>query len=82
MPSTTVRIRPADLEVIKGLACRQEKSVQKILSEAVEAYRRQCFLEDLSRDFAALRSDKKAWKEELAERRDWDGALADDLEDE
>lgn len=82
MPSTTVRIRPADLEALKALAFRKEKSVQKILSEAVEAYRRQCFLEELSRDFAVLRSDPTTWKDELRERRDWDSALADDLEDE
>ena len=38
------------------------------------------FLEDLAADFAVLRSDQKAWAEELAEREAWDATLADGLE--
>ena len=52
-----------------------------ILDQAIELYRRQCFLDGLNADFAALRQNKAAWDEELAERESWDATLADDLED-
>jgi len=54
----------------------------EVLSEAVEAYRRQTFLEGLNADFAGLRSDPRAWNEELAERQAWDTTLRDGLKDE
>jgi hypothetical protein len=41
----------------------------------------QAFLEGLNEDFARLRADPEAWEEELAERRLFDGALADGLDE-
>ena len=52
-----------------------------VLNKAVEAYRRQRILEQANAADAALRSDPKAWAEELAERREWETALADSLPD-
>jgi hypothetical protein len=52
-----------------------------VLGRAVTSYHRRVFLELLNRDFAALRADAKAWKEEVAERAQWDATLADGLED-
>jgi hypothetical protein len=43
---------------------------------------REAFIKGVVADFAALRSDPKAWAEELAERGLWDLAIADGLEDE
>lgn len=37
-------------------------SLTEALTRAVERYRREVFLEDLSGEFAALRADQKAWK--------------------
>lgn len=51
-----------------------------ILDKAIEAFRRQRFLEGLARDFADLRADPEAWREEQEERRVWDSTLADALE--
>ncbi len=56
--------------------------MQAILDEAVETYRRQCFLERANAAFAALRNDPNAWQEELEERAAWDITLTDDLEEE
>jgi hypothetical protein len=52
-----------------------------VLDDAVETYERRMFLEGLNRDFAALRADRNAWNQELAERADWDATLADGLKD-
>ena len=53
----------------------------EILDKAIEFYRGQRFLDGLNADFAALRQNKAAWKEELTERDSWDATLADGLED-
>jgi hypothetical protein len=52
-----------------------------VLHNAIEIRRRQRFLSGLNDDFAALRRNEAAWEEELAERRVWDAALGDGLED-
>ncbi len=50
-----------------------------LLEKAVEAYRRQCIFQQANAAYAALRSDPKAWAEEVAERQEWEGSLGDDL---
>ena len=53
--------------------------MQAVLDTAIERYRRERFLHAANADFAALRSDPKAWKEELKERELWEHTLADGL---
>jgi predicted transcriptional regulator len=81
MASEIVRIRPDTHAKLKELAEQAGESMPNLLEKAVEAYRRQQFLEGLADDFAALRADPKAWAEELAERAEWDTTLADGLQD-
>ena len=81
MASTTLRIRLQAKQVLKSLAEMQDTSMQHVLELAIESYRRECFLEQANAAFAALRGDTEQWRQELAERRQWDDALADDLED-
>ncbi|MHB1033922.1 MAG: hypothetical protein ACYC35_03585 [Pirellulales bacterium] len=80
MASETVRIHAQTHAKLRQLAEQVGQSMPEVLESAVEAYRRQRFLEGLARDFAALRSDPQAWADEMAERRAWDASLADDLE--
>ncbi len=47
----------------------------------IEEYRHQCFLQEANETYAALRENPKAWKAELAERKEWDSTLADGQED-
>jgi hypothetical protein len=54
--------------------------MQAILDKAIEMYRRQWFLEQMNRGFAALKANQDAWREELAERAEWDVTLKDGLE--
>lgn len=56
--------------------------MQALLEKAVEAYRRQRFLEESNRAFEALKASPEAWKSEQVEREAWDVTLADGLEEE
>ena len=78
MDSLTVRISRSTHAVLRALAESTNQSMTDILDQAIESYRRQCFLDGLNADFAALRRNNAAWDEELAERQSWDAALADD----
>jgi hypothetical protein len=78
----TVRIDPAAHLTLREIAAAKHISLTEVLSRALELYRREVFLEGLADDFAALRTDRKAWSEEQAERDAWDAANADGLADE
>jgi len=81
MASTTVRISVKAKETLQRLAARTGQKMQTVLDEAVEAYRRQRFLEEANAAFAALRADKEAWAAEQEERAAWDITISDGLED-
>jgi predicted transcriptional regulator len=78
--STTVKVDAETYAKLRETATETSQPMIVVLAKAVETYRRQIFLEALNSDFAALRTETEAWKEELAERAAWDNALADDLE--
>lgn len=80
MASTTVRISKEARETLQRLSSDTGRTLQDLLSEAVERYRRQLFLQGANEAFAALSADETAWAEEVQERADWDETLADGLE--
>ena len=80
MPMT--RISEPRHRLLLELARQAQPSMQEILDRAIEAYRRQCFLEEANRAFARLREDPKAWQEEQDERRTWDVTLSEGLDKE
>jgi predicted transcriptional regulator len=80
MASETVRIDPDTHAKLKDLADMTGEPMTALLGKAVEAYRRQKFLEGANADYAALRDDPDAWAEELAERALWDCTLSDGLD--
>jgi hypothetical protein len=82
MPSATVRISLATRETLRLIATQTGESMQSTLDKAIEAYRRQQFLERANAAFAALRDDPEAWQVEQEERAAWDATLADGLEEE
>jgi hypothetical protein len=67
---------------LRRLAREEGESEQAVLERAVEHYRREKFLQDANAGFAALKKDRKAWKQEQAERSTSEQTLADGLEDE
>jgi predicted kinase len=82
MPAGTVRISGSSREALRRLAREEGRSMQAVLDHAIERYRRERFLIGANADFAALRKNSKAWKEEQAERELWEQTLGDHLEDE
>ena len=67
MASTTVRISRETQETLRELAEQAGEPMHKVLSKAVESYRRQYILEKANAAYAALRDNPKAWQEEQAE---------------
>ena len=74
-----VRISPHTHEVLRQIAEEEQRSMQAVLDHVIEFYRRQKFLQAANEDFAALKSDPKAWKDELRGREFWEQTLADGL---
>jgi hypothetical protein len=75
----TIRISDSARGTLRELARSEGKSMLALLDEAVEALRRQRFLEQVNAAYAALRDDPRTWKEVEAERREWEVTLADGL---
>jgi hypothetical protein len=75
----TIRISENAHGTLRAMSRAEGKPMLALLDEAVEALRRQRFLEQLNTAYAALRADPRAWGAVEAERRDWDATLADGL---
>lgn len=75
--ATQVRVSNTTHSLLRSLSKEFGESMQTIIEEAVEQYRRRKFLEGLNEDFKALKEDSEAWQEELEERAIWDKTLLD-----
>ena len=80
MPQTTVRITEKTRDTLRRLARTEKQTMQLVLEQAVETYRRKRFLEQLNQDFGTLKEDDKAWAELKKEYDLWDTTLDDGLE--
>jgi hypothetical protein len=78
----TARISNYSNEIIKDFITITGKTKVEIIEEALELYRYHEKMRILNEQFENLRCDKKAWKQELKERKELDGTLLDGLEDE
>jgi hypothetical protein len=65
--------------LLRQIAEEEQQSMQAVLDKAIERYRRERFLHAANADFAALKQNPKAWKEELKERARWEQTLPDGL---
>ena len=74
------RISEKTHRIAKELAEGSGKTLQEVLEDALEAYRRATFIEECNTAYAALQSDKEAWAAEQAERSELDNTLGDGLE--
>jgi hypothetical protein len=75
----TIRISDTAHGALRELSRVEGKPMLALLDEAVEALRRQRFLEQVNAAYATLRADPRAWAAVEAERRTWDATLADGL---
>lgn len=79
MQSTTVRISDESRQLLRELASQEGLSMQAVLDKALEAYRRQRFLESVNAAYAEVKQDPSAWQELKQERELWDTTLTDGL---
>lgn len=77
----TARISPASDHIIEELVSTTGKSKVEIIEEALKSYRFHERMRLLNEEYENLRSDKKAWAEELKERKELEGTLLDGLEE-
>ena len=82
MAGTQVRVSNSTHQILRYLSLEVGESMQTIIEQAVEQYRRRRFLEGLSQDFKNLKEDTESWQEELEERQLWDKTLLDGVENE
>lgn len=79
--TTTIRVTRELYQNIKLLAKQENENIQSFLEHAVNEYKRKKFFEEMDSAFQRLRSDSQAWEEEMKEREEWEGVIADGLED-
>lgn len=80
MQTATIRISEASRRVLLEISKRDKIPMQAVLEQAIEAYRRQTFLEDLASDYAALRENESEWQAELEEREAWEATVGDGVD--
>jgi predicted transcriptional regulator len=80
MSAPTVPISEGSRRILQELAERTGRTMSEVLDEALDAYRRQVFLDRVNAGYAELRADPAAWAEHTAERREWDATLTDGLD--
>ncbi len=79
--TSTVTIANTSYKILAEISATSGKSIQAVLEQAIEQYRRQQFLEAANQAYIALRNNNsEAWQEELEERSAWDITLQDGLE--
>ena len=81
MTTTTIRVSLRTRDLLQELAQTSGSSMQAVLEQALEQYRRQQLLEETNAAYAALRAAPEAWADLEQERLAWDQTLADGLEE-
>ena len=79
MRSMTIRVHPETHKTLARLAKENHSSMQTVLNEALEAYRREVFLRRTKQAYAELRGDPVAWAQYQKELEVWDGVSEDAL---
>ena len=78
----TARISAISDAIIHEMIVLTGKAKINIIEEALEIYRHRVRMRLFNEAYAMLRSNKRAWKKELQERRELEGTLEDGLEEE
>jgi predicted transcriptional regulator len=79
--TTTIRVSTQTRELLNQLAHQSGISMQSVLEQALEQYRRQQLLAATNAAYTALQADSEAWAKLEHERSAWDETLADGLEE-
>jgi predicted transcriptional regulator len=81
MATTTIRVSLRARDLLQELAQMSGSSMQAVLEQALEQYRRQQLLEATNAAYAALRAAPEVWTDLKQERLPWQQTLADGLEE-
>jgi predicted transcriptional regulator len=81
MTTTTIRVSLRTRDELQDLARRAGMSMQQVLDQALEQYRRRQTLELTNAAYAALQANPAAWADLREERAQWDATLSDGLEE-
>ena len=81
MATTTIRVSLRARDWLQELAQTSGSSMQTVLEQALEQYRRQQLLEATNAAYAALRAAPEAWANLEHERLAWEQTRADGLEE-
>jgi hypothetical protein len=79
--ASTARISTTSDHIIDELITTTGKSKVDIIEEALKSYRFHERMRLLHQEYEILQSDKKAWADELKERKELEGTLLDGLEE-
>jgi len=79
MPTT--RISEEARKILRKLSDEENCSMQEIIDEALEEYRRKIFLKKSNQSYAKLRQNQEEWQEEEREREAWDTTRSDGLDE-
>ena len=82
MQNVMMRVSARSRETLRELATQTGESMQSMIDEAVELYRRRRFLEAANAAYKPLRQHVESWTAIEHERREWDTALGDGLQHE
>jgi hypothetical protein len=78
--TTTIRVSRRTRDALREMTQTSGRSMQEVLEEALELYRRRQLLEATNAAYAALRVEQDDWNDLEVEREAWDVTLADGLE--
>lgn len=76
-----IRVREDIHALAQQIAAEHGTSMQDVLRNALENYRRELLFARADQAYAALRSDPAAWQQELNERAEWEATLMDGIEE-
>jgi len=80
MAISTFDISEQSNALLVELTQKTGRSPSDVIEQALVAYRRQVFFEEMNAGYEALRADASAWAEHESERVKCDAAMADGLE--
>lgn len=77
MASPVIRISPYSRRILELCTRMYGVSMQVVLDDALETYRRNRLLTDSNNAFLSLRKNKRLFREEMSERKHWEATLSD-----
>jgi predicted transcriptional regulator len=81
MTTTTIRVSFHTRALLQELAQTSGRSMQAVLEQALEQYRRQQLLDATNAAYAAIHAAPETWADLKEERLAWDQTLVDGLEE-